>query len=264
MCAFDCTKWRGVLVSAISLLLIAFLHYSLWHFLVANALSPQFTLSAAKRLLTAVEASWLPGGYTMKGAVDKSIGLIWVAFLISLALIFLASARSRVRWQLLGTCAIGILLCLPALGVGRSFGIALPTLAFMTAVSIAVDEVHRQLPSRPYLRKWPEFIITAGIALGLLIGAGAGIWRCHYVAESLRANSAVRTVRDGKFLFDLFERPATIPEQRRKLGLVRLGSFGIRSPEDLGRLENALRDKQDPQKGTGSGLFLSKYDYLAF
>lgn len=267
ICAFDRSRWREVVVAAVSIFLIACFHYWLWHHLIPNALSPQFGLAAAKRFLTAVEASWLPAGYVMKGFGDKLIGVVWIGFLIGLGLIFIRVARPRVRRQFLGGCCIGALLCLPALGVGRPFGIALPTIAFLAAMSIAVNEVYSQMQSGHFVGTSLSRVVAAYIIVGLLVGIGGGIRRSFYLAESLREYCAIRVVRDGEFLFDLFDRPATIPEQRRKSGLATLEAYGIRSAEDLRGLRSALQknpSKYEQNRETGGGLFLPKYDYLSF
>jgi hypothetical protein len=267
ICAFDRTRWREVTVAGVSIFFIACFHYGLWHYFIPNALSPQFGLGAAKRFLTAVTASWLPTGSVMKGFIDKLTGVVWIAFLIGLGLVFIRVARPRVRWQLLGGCGIGALLCLPALGIGRPFGVALPTIAFMAAMSVAVNEVRAQIWSGQRFGKWQRRAVGACVLVALLVGIGGGIRRSYYVAESLRERSALRVVRDGQFLFDLLDRPVTIPEQRRKSGLARLETDEIRSAEDLRALESAL--KKNPSeyaqnRETGRGLFLPKYDYLSF
>jgi len=102
----DRAHWREVLLAAVSLFAIVCFHYWLWHFLIPEALSPHFTLGAAKMLLRVIGASWLPGGYTMIGRADKLIGLLWVGFLIALVLIFLTTSRPHIR---LAVC--GRLLC---------------------------------------------------------------------------------------------------------------------------------------------------------
>jgi hypothetical protein len=265
--SFDASRWRQVAIAALSISVIVCFHYWLWHFLVPNALSPEFTGSAAKRFLVAMAASWLPGGYQWIGFTDKFIGIVWVGFLIGVGLLFIRLASPRVRWQFLGACCLGVLLSLPAIGVARSYGIALPTLAFMTAISIAISEVYRQMHSQDRFRKWPRYAFVSSVILGLAVGIGGGIHRSIYVAESMQENCAKRVDWDGRFLFDLFDRPATIPESRRQAGLARLRTFGIQSADDLRSLQKTLR--QDPnqyrqRKPTTNGLFLPKYDYLSF
>jgi len=264
---FDRSQWRRVAIAALSLLAIVSFHYVLWHLLVPNALSPKFNLGAVKRLLTAINASWLPRGVKMVGSVDTLFGTLWIIFVVALVSIFLKLARARVRWQFLGACCLGVILCLPALGIGRPFGIALPTLAFMTAISIAVGEVSTQIQAGTGFGEWQRTAVTAGIILGLAAGIVGGIRRSFDVAEFLRPNCAARIVRDGEFLFDQLDHPVTIPEQRRKAGLARLESLGITSAADLSRLKSDLQNApassgQDSE--TGNGVFLPRYGYLSF
>jgi hypothetical protein len=271
----DRAHWRAVLLAALGLLVIVCFHYWLWHFLIPQALSPRFTLGAAGLLLKATAASWLPGGFTMIGFTDKLIGLSWVAFLVALILIFLTTSRARGRWQFLGVCCVGVILSLPAIGVARPFGIALPTLAFMTALSIAIVEVYH----RVQFRQASRYAFLATVAFGLALGIGGGVRRSFYVAESLQQNCAVRAERDGEFLFDLFKQPATIPEARRQAGIARLSALGIKSRQDAKRLQVDLTpitlaeyksivasrgQDESNQEEPWRLLFQSKYEYLSF
>jgi hypothetical protein len=242
-------------------------HYWLWHFWVPNALSPQFTPSAAKRFLGAMAAAWLPGGSKWIGFTDNFIGIIWVTFLIGVILLFVRLAIPGVRWRFLGACCLGALLSLPAIGVARSFGIALPTLAFMAAISIAIGEIYSQMQLRDQFRNWQCYATLGIVILGVAAGIVGGIHRSKYVAESMQENSATRIVRDGQFLFDLLDRPATIPESRRQAALARLRAFGIQSANDLQSLEKTLHrnpDQYRQQAPIANGLFLPKYDYMSF
>src|SRR4029077_17843909 len=99
----------------------------------------------------------------MVGTIDTLFGVLWIVFVVGLVSMFVKLARPRVRWQFLGACCLGVLLCLPALGIGRPFGIALPTLAFMTAISIAVREVSTQTQTRIDIREWHRKAVTGGI-----------------------------------------------------------------------------------------------------
>jgi hypothetical protein len=259
----DRTRWRNVLAASLSLLVIFAFHYWLWHFLIPNALSPQFTLTAATKLLRAMASSWLPGGYTMIGVTDKLVGFLWVGFLIALLVIFLVVSRPSTRRRVLGICCLGALLSLPALGMARSFGIALPTLAFMTAVSIALAEIYRRVQSAG----WQRHAVVGFAMLGLAVGIAGGVHRSMYVAESLRENCAVRAERDGEFLFDVYDHPVTIPKGRREAGLLLLARFGIKSAEDVKNLRRDLRENRTRFEQTGKdrqGLFLPKYAYLSF
>jgi hypothetical protein len=263
----DRTRWREVAVAAFSIFVIVCFHYWLWHFLIPDALSPQFNLAAAKRFVTAVKASCLPGGSTMIGSADKLLGFLWIGFLLGLVLIFLRLSRPNARWQLAGICCLGILFCLPALAVARAFGIALPTLAFMTGISIAIGEVYHQIGSSESFREWQRYAFVGIVILGLSMGIAGGFRRSVYVAESLQQNCAVRAERDGEFLFDMFKRPATIPEERRRAGLARLSALGIQSADDVRGLQRDL--KENPSRfrqnsANHEGLFLPKYEYLSF
>jgi hypothetical protein len=262
----DRSQWRRVAIAALSLLAIVSSHYLLWHYLVPNALSPKFNFGAVKRVFTAFGASWVPRGLKAETPADIWFGVLWIIFVVGIVSTFVPLARPRVRSQFLGACCLGTLLCLPALGIGRPFGITLPTLAFMSALSIAMGEVYAEIQTGTGHRIWQRKAIVVGITLGLLIGITGGIRRSFEVAESLRPNCAVRILRDSELLLDL-NHPATIPEQRRKAGLARLESFGISSVDDVNRLKSDLQTspasfRQNRQ--TGNGILLSKYDYLSF
>jgi hypothetical protein len=259
----DRARWRETFAAAAGLFVVVCFHYCLWHFLIPDALSPRFTLGAAGKLFRAIVASWLPGGYTMIGSADKLIELLWVGFLIALIVIFLRTSPPPTRSRFLGVCGVGIILSLPALGVARPFGIALPTLAFMTAVSVAIAEVYRQIP----VRQWQRYVFLGTVWLGLALGMAGGVRRSFYVAESLQQNCAVRAERDGEFLFNLLEQPATIPEKRRQAGLARLSAFGIKSGDDVRNLRQDLKENPGRYQGNGTdrqALFRSKYEYLSF
>ena len=254
---------REVLLAAVSVFVIVSFHYWLWHFLIPEALSPRFDLDAVGTLLKAIAASWLPGGFTMIGPTDQIIGFLWVAFLIGLIVIFLRTSRPLVRWQFLGTCCVGILLSLPAIGKGRAFGISLPTLAFMAAVSIALIEVCQESQFREVRR----YAFLGTVMVSLALGIGAGVRRSFYVSESLQENCAARAMRDGEFVFDLYKRPATIPEERRQAAIARLSALGIKSGEDVKNLKRDLKENPGRYQQNGEDrqvLFRSKYEYLSF
>jgi hypothetical protein len=264
---YDPSQFRRVMAAAISIFAIVCFHYWLWHFLVPNALSPELKLSAIKRVLETVAASALPGGFTWIGFSDTLVTIIWITFLGVLVLLFIRLANPRVRWQFIGVCFLGLLLSLPALGVARPFGIALPTIAFMSAISIAIGGIYNRVRANAQFRNWQRYATLGVIILGLAIGIASGIGRSKYVAESMYENAATRMVRDGKFLFDMFEHPATIPASRRQAGLDRLKAFGIKSADDVRSLEKALKANPDQYRqtsATSNVLFLPKYDYLSF
>ena len=199
----------------------------------------------------------------MIGPADKLIGFLWIAFLIALILMFFRTSRPHVRWQFLGACCVGIILSLPALGVARAFGIALPTLAFMTAVSIALVEVYHQIQ----VDQWRRDAFLAMAIMGLAVGIGGGVRRSFYVAESLQQNCVATVERDSEFLFNLFKQSATIPEKRRQAGLDRLSALGIKSRQDALNLQQDLKDESGRYEGDRAdrqALFRSKYKYLSF
>ena len=265
ICFFDLAPLRRVMAGALILLAIVCFHYWLWHFLVPNALSPKLNFSAVKRFLTSIAASWLPCGYQMVGFADMLLGFLWIGFLSVVVWVFVKFGRQRVRWQFLGACAVGILLCLPALAIARPFGNALPTLAFATAISIVLGETYIQIQSRSEFRQWQRGAMIGGMILGFAAGIYGGTQRSFYVAQSLRPDCALRAARDGEFLFDL-PRLATIPPQRRQAGLARMENFGIYSADDVLRLEKTLKNTGGPDqpKQMEHGLFVSKYEYLSF
>jgi hypothetical protein len=264
---YDPSQFRRVVAAALGILAIVCFHYWLWHFLVPNALSPELKLSAINRVLETVAASALPGGFTWIGSSDTLITMVWITFLVVMVLLFIRLANPRVRWRFIGVCCLGLLLSLPALGVARPFGIALPTIAFVSAISIAIGEIYHQLRSNAQFRNWQRYAVVGVITFGLAAGIIGGITRSRIVAESLQENAATRMVRDGKFLFDMFAWPPTIPEPRRQAGLARLAAFGIHSADDVRSLQKTLKENPEQYRqptSASNGLFLPKYDYLSF
>jgi len=116
---FDRTQFRRVLTAALCILAIVCFHYWLWHFLVPNALSPEFNFAAVKRLLGAMAAAALPvGSPKWIGSTDNFIGFAWIAFLIATVLLFLRLANRDARWRFFGA-------------------------VFLTPVFVAANQVHR-------------------------------------------------------------------------------------------------------------------------
>jgi hypothetical protein len=262
----DRRQWRRVVTAAVSLLVIVCFHYWLWHFLVPNALSPQISFPAAKRLARAMGAAWLPCGRTWIGVTDTLMAIVWIAFSIALLFSFLWLANRHRRWQFLGVCSVGALLSLPALGIARPFGIALPTLTFMSAISIAIGEVYKHTGTEDWFRKWWHEAVLSSIIVGFAVGIVSGIHRSKYVAESIQENSVTRVARDGEFLFNLLDHPATIPAPRRQAGLARLRRFGIKSADDLKSMQTKvnLHPEEFRHESSNAGrLLLAKYDYLS-
>lgn len=265
--SFDRSHLRRVAVAAISMMAIVCFHYWLWHFLVPNALSPELTGSSLKRFFRALMSAWFPGGVEWNGFTDAFIGRAWAVFLVGIVLLSVRTALPKIRWLLLGLCCLGVFLSLPALGVARPFGITLSTLAFMSAVSIAITQLYDHVRQQKHFRNWKYSAATGLLIIGLALGIGGGIRRATYLTESIQENSATRALRDGEFLFDMLVHPATIPGPRREAGLARLQRFGIQSAEDIKSLEKNLKD--DPAQyrranPDSNELFLAKYDYLSF
>jgi hypothetical protein len=146
----------------------------------------------------------------------------------------------------------------------------LPSIAFFTAVSMGAIGVLRRTRPRPLLGPAALLVVVGG----LVVGVAGGMRRSREVADSLHANCASKVLRDGLFLFDreapLYRhhkrRQASIPPERRRAGLERLASLGIRSPMDLSELERDMlhRRKYLRNQETRSALFLPRYDYKSF
>ena len=182
--------WNRLAWSVLGLLVVVFFHIWLRHIVIGKAPSPQLTLSSLKTLFATIKASWLPGGYTAIGLNDANIQSLWIGFLSGLILLFVFLSRPRVLWLFVGICCIGTGSALFALAVARSFGIAMPTVAFMTAISIAIREVYHQIRCVRPGAKWRRHALVLTVALGLAVGIAGGFRRSLYVAESLHENCA--------------------------------------------------------------------------
>src|SRR5262245_46120493 len=105
--------------------------------------------------------------------------------------------------------------------------------------------------------------VVSGV-LWIGIGVGAGVRHSPIVAEAIRENSAIKVMRDGRFLLDTYSRPATVPAARREAGLARLAALGIRSRADLKKLEQDIDQRPEvfrENRETRAALFLAPYDY---
>ena len=152
--------WRCALVAVLGVLTLAAVHFALRSIFVPEVhLDPNldFTVLKLKMFLISIGSSWLPGGVSTIGLVDSLLAALWIGFLIGLAVMVARWGGTRARWRVVGTCFLGCVLSLPALGAPRSFGIAMPTLAFMTAIAMAIAEVWRQLAPAKYSRKWAQY-----------------------------------------------------------------------------------------------------------
>jgi hypothetical protein len=191
---------------------------------------------------------------------------MWTGFLLFLAAIFI---RFSDKWRLeliFGICLLGLVLCTPALVIARSCGIALPSLAFFTAISVAIADVQDGFSSGRYGKGlWRPAIFVACL-IGLAIGVTAGIRRSIYVAEAVHENAAVSVISNGEHVFEMFG-PLTIPESRRRATLAHLHALGIRSREDVIRLRDNVRATRRPMVQPlmlNPPMFLEKYEYGSF
>jgi hypothetical protein len=259
--------WGRALIAAFCLLATTAIHVSLRFVFVPEAPSPKFTMDAVEMTLLCLKSSWLPGGYETIGFADGLLSNLWIGFLVLLFILFVRIGRPLKLCQAAGICLLGCLLCLPAMAVARSFGLALPMLAFMTAISIAVMEVYRQTRLMGGSDKRLQDALVGFVALGLIVGIGGGLRRSTYVAESLHENCAVRILLDADLIFNLYERPTTVPEKRRETARSRLAASGIVTAENLQRLHtnSVQRDAQYLQnRQTRTAFFLPKYEYWSY
>ena len=249
---------RRAAVASLGIASIMVIHFLLRWFFVPDA--PTLNLSL-KNVLPSIQSAWLPGGLQSIGQSDHLIKLLWGGFIIVLVLVFLCVGCRRRIVQFLLVCVVGFIWVTPALGVPRSFGIALPSLAFFTAISIAVLEVGQRAAQRENNQRfWPN-VISSMLLLGLVLGALSGLRRSTYVAEALHENSATRAIRDGQFVFEFFGKPATIPVGRREAKVAQLARSGVQSKRDIVELAKDIGSFIKTRKTT---LFLEKYDYLSF
>jgi hypothetical protein len=261
------TNWRRAVGAAAGIALIMAVHFILRKYFVPEAPPIVLSLSGADQLLQSALSAWMPAGYDVVGRGDRLISLLWTAFLGLLLLIFARIGSTRSVAQFCGICLIGVILCAPALGVPRSFGIAMPALAFFTAISLAIFEIYKRIPSVPLGgRLWRPAVLSM-LLLGVAWGAGGGLLRSMYVAESLHENSARMLIRNGMFLLDMYPNPATVPAARRDAGRARLAALGIRTREDVQRLRRMVDEKSEQlirNRESRSAPFLEKYDYMSF
>jgi hypothetical protein len=259
--------WRRALAGASAVGAVMAVHFLLRGIFLPDAPPIRVSLvTLTEEFWPAVHSAWLPGGLRAEGSVDLWLRGLWQWFLGALILIFAFVGRGRTHRVVLGVCVLALILSTPSLGVARSFGIALPSLAFYSAMALAIVEVRGVvLPPGHGQRVWRP-ALSALLALGLALGIGAGIRRSWYVAEALQEHAVERVVRDGSFLFDTYELPATIPARRREAGLERLAAAGIRSREDLEWLRGIRFNDNAPSilQRVGSPLFINKYDYMSF
>ena len=260
------TNWRRAVTGVLGVTVILAIHFILRRIFIPGA--PRVQLWAAFRLLDIARSAWMPCGNDVLGHGDKLLSclwLLWQGFLSGLVLAFLRMSSNRSLVQFFGACALGLLLCTPALGVPRSFGIAMPTLAFFTAISLAIFEVHQLSSTIPYSQSLWRPAVLGVLVLGVALGVGGGIRRSQYMAEAVHENSVQKVIHDGHFLFDFYPKLASVPARRREAGLARLGALGIQSSEDLRRLEREFKESPDQfilNRDAKAALFLPKYGFF--
>ena len=259
--------WRRPLIAALCLLAITAIHVFLRRIFVPDAPSPKFNADALLTFWLCIKSSWLPGGYNTIGFVDGLFADLWIAFLVLLFILFVRIARLIKLLQTAGACGLGFLFCTPAIAVAHSYGLTLPTLAFMTAISIAIMEVWRQTQLKAKSGRIQLYALVSFLALGLIIGITGGLRRSIYVAEFLHQNCAPRMLFDAKFVFDLYERPPTVPERRKAAARSRFAAAGIVTIQDIQRLyRNCV--EYDPEyvqnRQTQTAPFLPKYEYGSY
>jgi hypothetical protein len=213
----------------------------------------------------AFHSAWMPGGSTF-GEHDNLYNFMWTGFLFFLAAVFIRFSDKRRLELVFGICILGLVLCTPTLVIARGFGIALPSLAFFTAISVAVADIQDGFSSGRYGQALWRPAIFATCLIGLAVGVTAGIRRSTYVAEALDENAAGSVIANGEFVFDMFG-PVTIPESRRWAILAHLNALGIRSREDVIRLRDSVHAARRPMAQPlklNSPMFLEKYVYGSF
>jgi hypothetical protein len=262
--------WHCTLVAVLGVLTIAGVHFALRSIFVPEVhLDPHldFTILKLKMLLISIESSWLPGGVSTIGLADSLLAALWIGFLIGLAVMVARWGGTRSRWRVVGTCFLGCVLSLPALGAPRPFGIAMPTLAFMTAIAIIVAEAWRQTASAKHSHRWRHYAFVGYVIIGLALGLAGGIRRSMYVAESLHPNCIPRIEQDAQLIFNLRERYAQVPEERRETARTRFAALGLYNVPDLARLYYDSKEhpeRYERNRQARQALFLPKYDYLSY
>jgi hypothetical protein len=255
----DKSDWKRAVAGAFGVTMIVVTQYLLRGVFVPQAPSIQPSLD----ILLTLRSSWMPGGINLQGTGDQLLAVLWQVFLGALVVLLVRVGSARALHGVIGACTLGLVLCIPSLAVARPFGTAMPTIAFFTAISIAVFDVHERISQRVCAPQgWGPAVAFSVLLLGGALGIGGGIQRSLYLAEGLRDDSAIKAMRDGDFLFGVYPN-ATIPSVRRESGLARLAAFGIRSREDLDALKGGqIPEKRQPAQGPGQSavLFPPKYD----
>src|SRR5262249_7814224 len=192
--ARDRGDYRRPMIGALCVLAIVIFHYTLRSILIVRAPQPGLHLSHA---LTAVLSAAFPGGIQAIGPLDHLLGLCWILFLGCTAFTFFRIGDRRQRQLMLGICLLGLVLAAPAIAVARPFGIALPALAFFTAIAVAIVEIYQYLWPRRQRGGVLAKAVLSICLIGLTLGVVGGVRRSFYVAQSLNENSVEAAVRNG-------------------------------------------------------------------
>ena len=257
------SNYRRPIAVALGVAAIVALQYILRAVFVPDA--PQLRIAqlwlALGQYWLTFHSSWMPGGSIVLEH-DRLYNFVWTGFLFVLAAVFIRISDKRRLELVFGICVLGLVLCTPALVVPRAVGIALPSLAFFTAISVALADVQDGFSSGRYGQAlWRPAIFVACL-IGLAIGVTAGVRRSIYVAEAVHENAVGMVIANGEHVFEMFG-PLTIPEKRRRAMLAHLTALGIRSGEDVIRLRDSLRATQQPIV-LNPPMFLEKYPYMSF
>jgi hypothetical protein len=261
------TNWRRTVAGVFGVASIMAAHFILRRVFVPGTLPIELSLKSARSLLRCLRSAWMPCGDDVRDDGDLLLKTLWQSFLVILILAFVRIGSNRSLVQFFGFYALGVILCTSALGAPRPYGIGMPTLAFFTAISIVILEVYQRSSRMCYGQPLWRPAVLSVLLLGIAMGVWGGIQRSMYVAEALHENSVLKVIRDGRLLFDLDEKPASIPAGRRKACMARLAALGIQSPADWGRLVSAVKKSPRPfilNRDTRSALFLAKYDYMSY
>jgi hypothetical protein len=263
------SDYRRPIAAALGVAAIVAVQYVLRAVFIPDAPQPPLRIAELRpafgQLWLAFHSAWMPGGSTFLEH-DRLYNFMWTGFLFFLAAVFIRFSDRRRLELVFGICVLGLVLCTPALVVARALGIALPSLAFFTAISIAVTDVQDGFSSGRYGQGlWRPAIVVVCL-IGLAIGVTAGVRRSIYVAEAVHENAAGSVIANGEHVFDMFG-PLTIPEGRRRAMLAHLNALGIHSRQDVIRLRDSVsatrRPVTQPLK-LNPPMFLEKYVYGSF
>ena len=264
----DCRKFcRRAVGGAACLLAIALIHIWLRALFVPEAPGPKFTAESFQNFWLSIKSSWFPCGYMTIGFTDDLLAYLWMGFLFLALVLFVRIARPLRLWQTAGVCVLGIVLASPALAVAHSYGLAMPALAFRVAIAMAIAEILTQTQVIAWFTPRLRHVLAGSMAIGLVIGISGGVLRSMYVAEALHQNCALRMLYDANFVYDLYQRPTTVPQERREAARSRFAAAGILNAQDLEELYRKCA-AYDPElvknRETRKAPFLPKYSFNSY